>query len=203
MFFLLKKNFLFCIGVQLINNVIVSGEQQGDSAKHVLVSILPQTPSHPGCHITLSRVPSAMRQVFAGYAFIACVLWSGIPSGQLRYHLELSFPPSRLGWVFSALLLQNLPCCHLTICAALLGHITCYEHITVYFSILPRMDMWVVSSLGLFEVKLLRAFSSLSLGEHKHLLFLSRNWGMGLLCGRGCVCLELGDIARQFSKLAI
>ena len=38
-------NFLFCIGVQLINNaVIVSGEQQRDSAIHIHVSILPQTP---------------------------------------------------------------------------------------------------------------------------------------------------------------
>ena len=112
---------------------------------------------------------------------------------------------NRIGQYIFSLLSLSLICGRSThiVCAALLGHITCYEHITVYFSILPRMDMWVVSSLGLFEVKLLRAFSSLSLGEHKHLLFLSRNWGMGLLCGRGCVCLELGDTARQFSKLAI
>ena len=39
--------------------VIVSGEQQRDSAIHIHVSILPQTPSHPGCHITLSKVPCA------------------------------------------------------------------------------------------------------------------------------------------------
>ena len=33
--------FLFCIGLEPINNVvIVSGEQQRDSASHILVSIL-------------------------------------------------------------------------------------------------------------------------------------------------------------------
>ena len=38
-------NFLFCIGVQLINNVvIVSGEQWRDSAISIHVSIFPQTP---------------------------------------------------------------------------------------------------------------------------------------------------------------
>ena len=38
-------NFSFCIGVQPINNVvIVSGEQQRDSAEHNHVSILPQPP---------------------------------------------------------------------------------------------------------------------------------------------------------------
>ena len=36
------------IGVQPINNVvIVSGEEQRDSAIHIHVSIFPQTPSHP------------------------------------------------------------------------------------------------------------------------------------------------------------
>ena len=42
---LLSKNFLFYIGVQLINNlVIVSGAEQRDSAMCIHVSILPQTP---------------------------------------------------------------------------------------------------------------------------------------------------------------
>ena len=37
-------NILFCIGLKPINNVvIVSGEQQRDSAIHIYVSILPQT----------------------------------------------------------------------------------------------------------------------------------------------------------------
>ena len=41
-----------------INNVVrVSGEQWRDSAIHIHVSILPQLPSHPGCHITVSRYP--------------------------------------------------------------------------------------------------------------------------------------------------
>ena len=36
------KSFLFYIGVKLINNVvIVSGEQQRDSAIHIHVSVLP------------------------------------------------------------------------------------------------------------------------------------------------------------------
>ena len=49
-------NFLFCIGVQLINNaVIISGGEQKDSA------ILSQAPPHPGCHITLRRVPCAIQ----------------------------------------------------------------------------------------------------------------------------------------------
>ena len=40
-----------------INNVvIVSGGQQRDSTIHIHVSILPKLPSHPHCHITLSRV---------------------------------------------------------------------------------------------------------------------------------------------------
>ena len=48
-------NFLFCIGIELISNaVIVSGEQQSNSAINRHVSILPQTLSYPGFHITLS-----------------------------------------------------------------------------------------------------------------------------------------------------
>ena len=53
-------NFLFCIGVQPSNSiVVVSGEQRRDSAIHIHVSILPKSPSYPGCHIALSRVPCA------------------------------------------------------------------------------------------------------------------------------------------------
>ena len=37
---------------------IAPSELQGDSAIHILVSKLP---SHPGCHITLSRVPRAVQ----------------------------------------------------------------------------------------------------------------------------------------------
>ena len=36
--------------------VIFLGEEQRDSAIHTRVSILPEPPSHPGCHITLNRV---------------------------------------------------------------------------------------------------------------------------------------------------
>ena len=41
-------NFLFCIGVQPIDNVvIVSEEQRRNSVIHIHVSILPQTPLPP------------------------------------------------------------------------------------------------------------------------------------------------------------
>ena len=69
-FILYFLNFLFCIGVYLINNVvIVPGGQQRDSAIHIHASILSKTPSHPGYHITQSRVPCAVQQVIVGYAF--------------------------------------------------------------------------------------------------------------------------------------
>ena len=53
------KSFVFCIGVQLINNVvIVSGGQQRDSAIHIyMYSFSPKLSSHPGCHITVNKVP--------------------------------------------------------------------------------------------------------------------------------------------------
>ena len=52
------------------------------------VSILPQTPSHPGCHTTLSRAPCAVHQVLVGYPFsvAVCPCPSQTPS--------LSLPPS-------------------------------------------------------------------------------------------------------------
>ena len=43
--FLFLFNFLFCTGVQLMDNIgIVSGEQGRDSATHIHVSVLPLTP---------------------------------------------------------------------------------------------------------------------------------------------------------------
>ena len=60
-FILFFFSFLFCIVVQLMDNVVVvSGEQRRDSAIHIHVSFSPKVPSHPGCHITLSRVPYAI-----------------------------------------------------------------------------------------------------------------------------------------------
>ena len=57
-------NFLFCIGVQPINNVaVISGEHQRDSAIHIHISILCKLPSHPGFQIRLSRDPCALKQV--------------------------------------------------------------------------------------------------------------------------------------------
>ena len=43
--FIIFLRFLFCIGVQLVDNVVlVSGEQRRDSAIHIHVSNLPQSP---------------------------------------------------------------------------------------------------------------------------------------------------------------
>ena len=62
------KSFVFCIGVQLINNaVIVSGGQQRDSAIHIHVFILPQTPLP-------SRLPHNIKQNL----FNECVHFSQI-----------------------------------------------------------------------------------------------------------------------------
>ena len=68
-----KKNSLFCIGVQLINNiVIVSGGQQ--TQPYIHVSIFPQTPLPP--RLPHSTVQSSMnnqqgpsiQQVLVGYS---------------------------------------------------------------------------------------------------------------------------------------
>ena len=56
-----KKNKLFYIRVELINNVVVvSGGRQKDSAIHVHVSFLPQTPFP-------SRLPHNIKQSSLGY----------------------------------------------------------------------------------------------------------------------------------------
>ena len=54
-FFFFLKNFLFWIGIYLINNnaVIVSGKHWRDSAINTYVSIVHQIPSHPGCLLWL------------------------------------------------------------------------------------------------------------------------------------------------------
>ena len=57
-------DFSFYIGVYLINNVvIVSGGQQRDSIQPYMYMypFSPKLLSHPGCHITLSRVPCAIQ----------------------------------------------------------------------------------------------------------------------------------------------
>ena len=52
-FFFFLKAFYFILGyTQLTIMVIVSGRPQRDSAP-----FSPELPSHPGCHLTLSRVP--------------------------------------------------------------------------------------------------------------------------------------------------
>ena len=58
LYLIFKNFFILYWGMPSFNNVVrVSGKQQRESAIHIHVSILPQIPSHSGCHITLSRVP--------------------------------------------------------------------------------------------------------------------------------------------------
>ena len=58
---------LFCIGVQLINNVVtVSGGQQRDSAIHIHVSSLPQTRLS-------SRLPHSIQQSALCYTAVLVV----------------------------------------------------------------------------------------------------------------------------------
>ena len=64
------KNFLFSIGVEPINTVvIVSAGQTRDSRIHIRIHSPPKLPFHPGCHIALSRVPCALQQVLVVYLF--------------------------------------------------------------------------------------------------------------------------------------
>ena len=59
---LFPLNFLFNIEVQQINNVvIVSSGQQRDPAIVCMYPFSLKLPSHPGCHITLRRVPCAIQ----------------------------------------------------------------------------------------------------------------------------------------------
>ena len=48
----------------------VSGGQQRGSAIHTQVSFSPRLPSHPGCHVALSRVPCALRAVHFKYSSV-------------------------------------------------------------------------------------------------------------------------------------
>ena len=67
-----KKNFLFCIGVQPVNNImIVSGGQQRDSAIHTHVSVLPQNP-----------LPSRLPQLFLNRLW-SHLLWRQVTKNYL------------------------------------------------------------------------------------------------------------------------
>ena len=73
-------NFLFCIEVQLSNNVIVSGGRCRDSAIHIHVSLLPQTPLP-------SRLPHRMEQSFLCSVVGPC--WLPILFFEITYVLFL------------------------------------------------------------------------------------------------------------------
>ena len=80
--------FLFCFGVKPIDIVVmVSGEQRRDSARHIRVSILPQTPLLSRLHVTLSRVPCAIQWLFIKTFYFFFFL-----SGHTVGHMELSQP---------------------------------------------------------------------------------------------------------------
>ena len=68
LFFFYFLNLLPCVGIELINNVVVvSGEQWGDSPVHIHVSFLPQTPG-------TSRLPHNSEQSFTCYTVGPCWL---------------------------------------------------------------------------------------------------------------------------------
>ena len=61
---------VFYIGIQPINNVmIVQVDSKWTPSNISMYPFSPQLPSHPGCHITLSRVPRAIQQVLVDYSF--------------------------------------------------------------------------------------------------------------------------------------
>ena len=54
-------NFLFCIQVEPTDSVvIVTGESEGAQPCKYMHPFSPKLPSHPDCHITLSRVSCAI-----------------------------------------------------------------------------------------------------------------------------------------------
>ena len=54
---LLTLNFLFCTGVEPITMLWYQVNSEGTQPSIYMHSFSPQPPSHPGWHITLSRVP--------------------------------------------------------------------------------------------------------------------------------------------------
>ena len=60
--FFFSSNFLFYIEIEPIANVLIfSGEQWRKPAIHIHVSILSQPLFHPGCLMTMGRVPCALQ----------------------------------------------------------------------------------------------------------------------------------------------
>ena len=57
------------IGVQQIKNVNFKLNSKGTQPYIYMYPFSPKLPSHPGCCITLSRVPCAVQQVLVGYTF--------------------------------------------------------------------------------------------------------------------------------------
>ena len=82
-------NFLFCFGVQPVNNiVIVSGEQKRDSVMHMHVSTLPQTPLP-------SRLPLNIEQSSICYTVGPC--WLSVLNTAIctcPFQTNYVFPPS-------------------------------------------------------------------------------------------------------------
>ena len=97
---------LFYIGVQLVNNVVVSGGQQRYSALNIYVSTLPWTPfpSHPGCHITLSRVLCV--KPFICLKFMANPSWPCLLK-TLLFHFILPLFTSEFQCIFLIFLLPS------------------------------------------------------------------------------------------------
>ena len=80
-FFFFNFQFLFCIEIEQINNVIDLGGQQRDSAIHIHVSILPQTPF-------LSRLPHNIEQSSLGTILVLIPSDLGLTMAQTKRLLE-------------------------------------------------------------------------------------------------------------------
>ena len=98
----IKKN-LFCIGILLINNfVIVSCGQQRDSAIHMHVSILPQTPLP-------SRLPHNLEQSSLCYTIGPCWLHTCMLSRFSRVQLCEPMDQNTPGFSVHGILQGRIP----------------------------------------------------------------------------------------------
>ena len=64
--------FNFYVGIQMISNavIVLGGQHKGLSYTYSPIHYPHKLPSHPGCSITLSRVPCAIQQDLVGYPFL-------------------------------------------------------------------------------------------------------------------------------------
>ena len=109
--------------VQLINNVMtVSSERQRDLAMFIYVFILPETPLHPGCHITW---------IFVSLGLLKGIAYSTLPEGAWGPHPFWERPTGgALSWGAFGWLLRNF----IGLCAQF------------FFSSAPTDNKWDIAS---------------------------------------------------------